>query len=1017
MAMGDRRPGEPEREPARVPGRGERAELVRAGFASLDEAAAHLDELAEASGVTAQELRASIGPAVADPDLALATASRLARRHPDHARRMLRDEGLRETLLIVAGGSMGLGELALRDPESIDAAHEGRDRLDDPEAMSGRIVDAVGLRDGSDPGAPTAALEGEAGRTALRRAYRRELARIARFDLAHDDPASIVPEVSRACTAIAEGALEASLRVARADLSAPPAGFGRFPAEQIAAVRLGVLAMGKCGARELNIISDVDVVFVVEPAEGSELPAQRAIEIGTRLASKLMQGIAEAGHEPPLWEVDANLRPEGKDGALVRSLDSYAKYYERWAKNWEFQALLKMRPAAGDLELGQDLVDRLSPLVWASAARADFVEQARAMRERVTDHIPDDELDIQLKLGPGGLRDIEFTVQLLQLVHGQVDETLRVRRTFDAIAALSEGGYIGRDDAARFDEDYRALRLMEHRLQLRRLKRTHLMPRDPDELRILARACRAENADALVASWQRTKIEVRGLHEKVFYRPLLSAVAALPSDSFHLTSEQAEARLRAIGFRDTKGALGHLSALVGGVSRRAQIQRTLLPVMLDWFAERANPDQGLLAFRKLSEQLGDTSWYLRTLRDSSAAAKRLARLLGDSRFVAMFLELHPDAVRWLDDDRQLEPRPLEALVEELRRTVRRHDDEESIRRAIRTFRRREVLRLAIGGMLEVATIEQTGQGLSDVGTAVLRAALATAERLDAAEYPPFAIIGMGRYGGAELGFGSDLDVLYVTDVAGADDPDAAMRRATQLVSRMGAILQDPRLPLELDADLRPEGRKGPLVRSLEAYRAYYEKWSLGWEAQALLRARPVAGDEELAGRFMELADVIRYPAALAPAELVEIRRIKARVESERLPQGADPARHLKLGRGSLSDVEWLVQALQLQHAARIPELRTTSTLGALQAAVDAELLATGDAATLREAWTLASRLRSDVFLQTNKATDVLPRDLGQLSSIGRLIGMPPGSGAKLDDEYLGVTRRARRVFERVFYGQ
>lgn len=995
-----------------------RTGLIRTGFASPGEAAEALAELSALCGCTSGELAGVIDERVADPDLAVAAAARFARRQPEAAARALREPELRRTLLILLGGSSALGELLLRRPEVLDAAHEGRHGLDAAEGIRGRILAAIGLAEGSqDDGNAVAALEGDAGRIALRVAYRAELARLARWDLALEDPAAALPEAAAALTTMTDAALEGALRVARAEMGSPPRGPGRVPAEELAQLRLAVLAMGKCGAQELNVISDVDVVFVAEPVEGAELAAPRATELGSRLAARLMRVIGEAGIEPPLWEVDANLRPEGKDGALVRSLDSYAKYYERWAKNWEFQALLKMRPAAGDPELGRALVDRLAPLVWASAGRADFVDQARAMRERVTEHIPADEVDIQLKLGPGGLRDIEFTVQLLQLVHGQNDETLRVRSTLAAIQALSDGGYIGRDEAAQFDGDYRRLRLMEHRLQLRRLRRTHLMPRDADELRILARACRAESASALVEQWHRTKIEVRGLHEKVFYRPLLSAVAALPSASFQLTSDQAAARLRAVGFRDPKGALGHIRALVEGVSRRAQIQRTLLPIIIEWLGERANPDQGLLAFRKLSEQLGDSSWYLRTLRDSAAAAKRLARLLGDSRFIATFLETYPDAVRWLDDDRLLRPRPLEALAEELRRTVRRHDDEDGIRRAIRTFRRREVLRLAIGGVLDVVTIEESGQGLADIGTAVLGAAIDAAHRLDEAAYPPLAIIAMGRYGGAELGFGSDLDVLYVTSTPEGEEPEAAMRLAKQLVARIGALLADPRLPLELDAGLRPEGRSGPLVRTLDAYRAYYEKWSLGWEAQALLRARPVAGDLDLAEEFMAIADAIRYPAAIAPAELVEIRRIKARVESERLPQGADPARHLKLGRGSLSDVEWLVQALQLQHAGTVPELRTCSTLGALRAAAEAGLIADDDAATLAEAWRLASRIRSALFLQANKASDLLPRDMEQLDAVGRVLGRPPGRAAELEDDYLGATRRARRVFERLFYGE
>jgi glutamate-ammonia-ligase adenylyltransferase len=274
---------------------------------------------------------------------------------------------------------------------------------------------------------------------------------------------------------------------------------------------------------------------------------------------------------------------------------------------------------------------------------------------------------------------------------------------------------------------------------------------------------------------------------------------------------------------------------------------------------------------------------------------------------------------------------------------------------------------------------------------------------------------MGRYGGAELGFGSDADIMYVYRPAGCE-PDAAQRRAEQIVHEIKRLTDDVRLPLDLDLGLRPEGKNGAIVRSLESYRAYYARWSLTWEAQALLRARGVAGDEALLDDFTTMADGIRFPASIGPDAVREVKRIKARVESERLPQGADPARHLKLGRGSLSDVEWLVQLLQLQHGRAVPGLRTTSTLGALEAAREADLLGASETSMLREAWIFASRTRSALTLWTSKTTDVLPRDRGQLDGVARLMGYPRGSASRLEDDYLRVTRRARQVFEERFYG-
>ena len=438
--------------------------------------------------------------------------------------------------------------------------------------------------------------------------------RLAAWDLSQPDGLLVVDRVAAGLADLAGAALDAALAVARRSLGQPPAAgaAAKFPAEEVAATPLAIIGMGKSGARELNYLSDVDVIFVTD---GSD----RQVDIATALARETMRGIAELAVEPPLWEVDVNLRPEGKDGALVRTLDSHLAYYQRWAKSWEFQALLKARPLAGDRELGERYVEGVAPLVWSSATRENFVESVQGMRERVTAHIPSDEVDIQLKLGPGGLRDVEFTIQLLQLVHGLADPGVRQRSTLDALLALAEHGYIGRVEAAEFARDYRFLRLLEHRIQLSRMRRTHLMPRDEQQLRVLARASGvATSADGVIAAWQKVKHEVRTLHERLFYRPLLSAVAALPDDGYALTSEQAEARLAAIGFRDARGALHHIAALTAGVSRRAQIQRNLLPVMLQWFAEGADPDGGLLAFRRLSDDLGEAYWFLRLI----------ARLLG-----------------------------------------------------------------------------------------------------------------------------------------------------------------------------------------------------------------------------------------------------------------------------------------------------------------------------------------------------------------------------------------------------
>lgn len=952
-------------------------ELARWGFARLTEARDTLHTL---------QLDPEWFEGVADPDQALEALVGLTESYPDAAAALLADSDLARRLIVVTGGSRGLADFIGRHPDQWSAL---RDPLQAP-LDHGQLVTSWRREIMALP---------QSDRTrALRIHYRRELARLALFDLEHPEPIEVLPVVATGLSDLASAALEVALEVARGEVGCSP--------EE---VPLCIMGMGKLGARELNYLSDVDVIYVTEVPDGAD--QDDVLRRATQLAVTTQRVLMEFDVEPGLWEVDANLRPEGKDGALVRTLSSHLAYYERWAKDWEFQALIKARPVAGSADLGARYLAGVEPMVWAASTRPGFVEQVQKMRERVTQHIPGDQVDVQLKLGPGGLRDVEFTIQLLQLVHGGTDPEVRTRATLESLAALSDRGYVGRPEAAEFDRAYRFLRTLEHRIQLSELKRTHLMPTEEEQLRVLARSSAlGDNAEDLVANWRYVQRQVRSLHERLFYRPLLSVVAGLGTEQgLELTSEQAADRLRASGFGDPEGALRHITALTQGVSRRAQIQRNLLPVILHWLAEGTNPDRGLLAFRRLSDDLGEKNWFLRMLRDSSGAASRLCRVLATSGYVADLFERIPDGAGWLDEGGELTPRDADSLEEEIEAIATRHaGDLNAGSNALRQSRRRELLRLSMASILGSLDARDLGRALTDLHVAYLRGGLALVGVPDGLE---FAIVAMGRFGGAELGFASDADVVWVYRDAGRGD--TAHHRALEVVRSLTEVTEDVLFPFELDAGLRPEGKNGPLVRSLDAYRQYYERWALGWEAQALLRAQPIAGTMGLQEDFAELADQVRYPGEFPIEAIREIRRIKARVEGERLPQGADPKRHLKLGRGSLSDVEWLVQVFQLVYGASEPSLRTVSTLDALEALAHLGLLPLTDTRVLAEAWMLASEVRNALTLFGAPA-DVLPHDRSALEGAARLLGYPPRSASALEERYLRHTRVARQVFDRHF---
>jgi glutamate-ammonia-ligase adenylyltransferase len=892
----------------------------------------------------------------ADPDLALFQLHRLVEAAGEDVRTaILADRALRRRLIGVLGVSATLGDLLVANP--------------------GEWQELLGEQN-------------------------RRPAGYASRDVAADltGAADVEATMSR-LSELADATLQAALAIAEAEQ-----GGGRC--------RLAVVAMGKCGGGELNYVSDVDVVFIAEPDGGAD--TETAMRAGSALAARMMEICGLVA-----WPVDAALRPEGSRGALVRTVASHLAYYRKWAKTWEFQALLKARPAAGDLDLGQRWLAELQPLIWSAAERPEAVDEVRGMRRRIVDAIPRAEADREIKRGPGGLRDIEFAVQLLQLVHGRADESLRTPSTLAGLRALIEGGYVGLADGEALLRAYRFLRVVEHRLQLQRLRRTHTVPDDPAGLRWLAHAlgfrpnAARDAVESFRAEWVRHAGEVRRLHAKLFYRPLLETVARVPTEQLRLAPDAARARLDLLGFADPAGALRHIEALTGGVSRTAAIQRQLLPVMLSEFADAPEPDRGLLAYRQVSEKLGNTPWYLRLLRDEGPVALRLARLLALSRYVTELLVRDPEALRLLADDAELVPRSAAVLTEGFAAAAARHDDPETAINAVRALRRRELFRVACADLLGRLDVTEVGDALSAVIDATLRATLG----VTAAGAPlEFAIIGMGRLGGRETSYPSDADVLFVYEAPPGMADDAASGAALAIAEDLRRLLARPAHdpPLGVDADLRPEGRQGPLVRSLGAYRQYYARWSKVWEAQALLRARPVAGSAALAERFLAMADAKRYPpGGLTREQIHEIRRLKARVDSERLPRGADPATHTKLGRGGLADVEWTVQLLQLQHGHAVPALRTPRTLEALTAATAAGLLHPHDAVALQIAWRQASRVRNLLTLVRGRASDQLPRQGPDLAAAASVLteGAEP---QEFLDEYLRVARRAHAIVERIF---
>lgn len=975
-----------------------RVGLLKAGVtdsqAALD--AVNEIEILTGQGITGSLLSNSLA-GVADPDLALTSFARMIASASEQkltrlTKTIAADPIVLGRLLNILGVSTGLADFLVRHPD-IEMIADSEALAQPPQGIKDRLLLCVG----ADPGAeiPIAESADEPVLDRLRVAYYAELMAIAVRDLTGIYPMEVI---AGWLSDLADATLNAGLAIGRVGVNAP-----RTP--------IAVIAMGKTGGRELNYISDVDVIFATDDS-GS-------ISDATQIARGLMRACGASTAEGSIWEVDAALRPEGKQGALVRTVESHIGYYERWASTWEFQALLKARFVAGDATVGEQYIHGVQPFIWAAADRDGFVNDVQAMRRRVEEHVDSAVADREIKLGPGGLRDIEFSVQLLQLVHGRSDVLIRSSNTIDALRALAMWGYVGRDEASKLEQSYRFLRTLEHRIQLRHLRRTHTMPTDPDELRVIARSMgiTSDPATTLLEQWGRNRTEVRRIHEKLFYRPLLNAVAGLDASQARLSSAAAADRLRALGFLDPVGAMRNIEALSSGVSRRANIQRTLLPVMLSWFAQAPFPDTGLSAFRAVSDQVGTSHWYLRLLRDDSLVAQRLAILLASSKYVTDLVRKAPESMSMLAHNEDL---VVPILGPEIDAILKRHENPERAVSSLRAIRRRELFRISSADALRLTDISTVGRSLTEVAEVTIGGALlsvGTSAGVDS--HVRVSVVGMGRFGGNELGFGSDADLMFVYEPVAGADPEVSAKSAFAQVNQMRNLLSAPadEPPVEIDTDLRPEGKNGPLVRSLDSFAAYYEKWSSPWEAQALLRARTVAGDTELGARFEQLIAPVRYPiGGLSASALLEMRKLKARMETERLPRGIDPNRHIKLGRGGLSDVEWTIQLLQLNHGNEFPELQTTQTLQAIVAAEQAGVMTNRDSTILTEAWILASEVRNAIVLVKGKPSDVLPIDITDLAAIAYLMGYSRSRVGQLEQDYLRATRRARAVTERIFYG-
>lgn len=861
-----------------------------------------------------------------DPDLARVALSRVG--EDRRARAILEREDVLLAAVRLLGFSTAAADLLVRHPEETAALADLRPRaLEDLQAELAEDVRRLGVEDG------------------LRRFRRRAMLRVAARDLGGAPFEEVVAEI----TAVAEACLALACR------TAAPEG-------------LAVVALGKLGGAELNYASDVDLLFVHAGggAERQEEAERRAAELIRLLAEPTAEGIA--------LRVDPTLRPGGRGGALSRSLEAMRAYYREQAAVWERQALIRARPVAGEPELGAAFLEAVAPVVYPEHLPPATIEEVRRTKVRLEEYVRARGREgSEVKRGRGGIRDVEFAVQLLQIVHGRRDERLREPNTLRALGALAEHGYVAEDDAAALADAYRFLRTLEHRLQMVRDLRAHELPEDRTSRNRIARSMGLADADALAAEHERVTRIVRGLHERLFYRPLLEAFAGPTPPRPGVDRAATVELLEGLGFADPEGSYEILRQLVDPASRLGAVLAHLFPVMAPALALGAQPDAALVRLERVASAALSEPRVAEALARDPSVARRLAHLVEASSFATDLLVARPARILALAGEG---PEP--------------------------DLRGRLVAVLARMAARELPPRE-AGLALTRVADAVVAEAVEAA-----APGLPFAAIGLGKLGAEELNVASDLDLVFVYEGEGPED----LRLASEAAERVLAGIREA--GWEPDADLRPEGRSGPLARSLAAYLEYWGRYAATWEFQALLRARFVAGDEALGRRFVSLARDVAYPEHLPRERALEIVRMRERIERERVRPPEAAVFHFKLGHGSLADVQFAVELSLLRHGGAHPEVRTHRTLEAIEALAATGLMEEPVAHALGEAFVLCSDVKNALEMDRRVRAEALPASPEEQVALARRLGYEEYPRRAFLEDYLRITRRARRAMLRVF---
>ena len=1021
------------------------------GFADARKSATNLGLLVEAlggCGSAAAAARAALESAA--PDLALNNLERLSGLlDPPELQDVLVAAEPCRRLLTVLGASPFLAGLLFRRPSFFAPlfAAGGLDRSKDEATMLEELRRAI----------PSDSSFAELQRE-LRIYKAGEFLRIGGRDLCG---LARLEEVTGELSALAAACLQRAFEVCDRQLRAD---YGAALLDEGGEAEFTILGMGKFGGRELNFSSDIDLIYFYSSERGQTEGVADALgqhrgrihlhQYFVKLAELITRALGQATEDGFVFRVDLRLRPEGNSGEMANSQRSAEVYYESWGQSWERAALLKARPVAGSLALGERLLKGLEPFVYRRFLDYGMIEDIKLMKQKI-DRRLSREGELNLKLGHGGIREIEFFIQTLQLIYAGKNPALRERNSLQALALLHGEGLIKTPDYETLRRAYVFLRNAEHRIQVVQERQTHSLPTRPEELRALARRCGFAEYEPFAAALEEHRRGVEEIYRQLFYtseeelrEEVRPEVAFLfdPAADPDLVKDVLEEK----GFDNPDSAYESLLALRDGpphshLTQRARRQlERIAPLFLQEVIDSPEPGMALVNTERFLGALRARATFYALLAENREIVKLLVSLFGTSQFLSRIFIQHPEILDSLvARSYAVSFKAGEEMEAELEGLLAEAPDYEAKLDALRRYRNEEFLRIAMGD-IHGQTLQGEGTTqLSTLADACLKAALAIArEELrprfglpccrdaeGAGHEAAFAIVGMGKLGGMELNYHSDLDIIFIYEgegetvaapgcdqqrFRGQTNQEYFSRLAQRIISVLTLMTREGYV-YQIDTRLRPSGNQGPLVTSLAAYERYHRSSAQPWERQALTKARVVAGEKVLAARIAELTRHFVYERPVPEGFREEIYRLRGRMESEIAREGGTHF-NIKTGRGGMVDVEFLAQYLQILHGGERPALRQANTLRILDALSDEGVLTAADSETLASGYRFLRRLENKLRLVHDQSINQLSGDRGYLTKLARRLGYPERPRRPdqvLLEDYHAVTEKIRAVFDRI----